>query len=67
MFLAKTWFDKVRLCYIRDKLKFKGLLDFSGDEKGGGVTVMWKKDVDFTVDTYSPNHIDAIINKGKED
>ena len=67
MFLAKTWLDKARLCYIRDKLKFKGLLDFSGDGKGGGVTVMWKKDVDFIVDTYSPNHINAIINKGKED
>ena len=31
------------------------------------MAVMWKKDIDFSVDTYSPNHIDAIINKGKED
>ena len=28
--------------------------------------IFWKKEVDFSVDTYSPNHIDAIINKGKE-
>ena len=31
------------------------------------MAIMWKKDIDFSVDTYSPNHIDAIINKGKED
>ena len=28
---------------------------------------MWKKDVDFSVNTYSLNHIDAITNKGKDD
>ena len=33
----------------------------------GGWLLCGKKDVDFSVDTYSPNHIDAIINKGKED
>ena len=31
------------------------------------MAVFWKKDVDFSVDTYSPNHIDVIVNKGKED
>ena len=31
------------------------------------MAIMWKKDVDLSVDIYSPNHIDAIINKGKED
>ena len=46
---------------------FEGLLDFSREGRGGGVAIMWKKDVDLLVDTYSPNHIDAIINKGKED
>ena len=67
MFLAETWLDKARLIFIRDKLKFEGLLEFSREGKGGGVAVMWKKYVDFSVDTYSPNHIDATINKGKED
>ena len=31
------------------------------------MAIMWKKDVDLSVDIYLPNHIDAIINKGKED
>ena len=28
--------------------------------------VFWKEEVDFLMDTYSPNHIDEVINKGKE-
>lgn len=35
--------------------------------KGGGLAVFWKHDVDLLVDTYSSNHIDTIINQGKED
>ena len=31
------------------------------------MAVFWKKEVDFSVDTYSPNHIDVIVNKGKEE
>ena len=65
MFLAETGLDKARLIFIRDNLKFEGLLEFSGEGRGGRVAVMWKKDVDVSVDTYSLNHIDAIINKGK--
>ena len=67
VFLAETWLDKARLLFLRDKLKFEGLLEFSREGRGGGVAIMWKKDVDFSVDTYSLNHIDAIINKGKDD
>lgn len=43
------------------------MLEFLRDGRGGGVAIFWKKEVDFAVDTYSPNHIDAIVNKGKED
>ena len=67
MFLAETWLDKARLLFIRDKLRFEGLLEFSREGRGGGVAILWKKEVDFSVDAYSSNHIDAIINKGKDD
>ena len=40
MFLAKTWLDKARLLFIRDKLKFEGLLDFSREGRGGGLAIM---------------------------
>ena len=50
VFLAKTWLDKARLLFLRDKLKFEGLLEFSREGRGGGVAIMWKKDVDFSID-----------------
>ena len=43
------------------------MIEFSREGRGGGVAVFWKKEVDFSVDTYSPNHIDAIVNKEKEE
>ena len=66
VFIAKTWLKKARLIYFRDKLKFDGMIEFSRKGRGRGVVIFWKKEVDFSVDTYLPNHIDAIINKGKE-
>lgn len=29
--------------------------------------LFWKKDCDILVDTFSPNHIDAIVNKGRDE
>ena len=66
VFVAETWLKKARLISLRDKWKFDGMIDFSREGRGGGVAVFWKKEMDFSVDTYSPNHIDAVINKGKE-
>ena len=32
--------------------------------RGGGFL---EEIMDFSVDTYSPNHIDVVVNKGKEE
>ena len=66
MSVVETWLKKVRLIYLHDKSKFDGMIDFSREGRGRGVVIFWKKEVDFSVDTYSANNIDAIINKGKE-
>ena len=31
------------------------------------MAIFWKEGCDFSIDIYSSNHIDAIVNKGKED
>ena len=67
VFLAETWLDKAKLETIKVRYKFGGLVEVSREYRGGGVVVLWKRECDFTVDTYSLNHIDAIMNKGKED
>lgn len=33
----------------------------------GGLALLWKKDVGITVVTSLPNHINALVNKEKED
>ena len=33
----------------------------------GGLALLWKNSMDIVVDSASLNHIDVIINKGKDD
>jgi len=66
MFLAETWLDKARLETIKVQYKFGGMMEVSRVNKGGGMVVFWKAECNFEVNTYSLNHIDAIVNKGKE-
>lgn len=35
--------------------------------RASGLAVLWKHSVDIIVDSASQNHIDVIINKGKEE
>ena len=67
VFLAETWLDKARLEEIKVRYKFGGLIELSIISRGGGVAIFWKEECDFSIVTYSPNHIDAIVNKGRED
>ena len=66
VFLTETRLDKVRLNEIRIRYKFGGLIEVSKESRGGGIAIFWKAEYDLFVDTYSVNHIDAIVNKGKE-
>ena len=67
VFLAETWLDKARLEEIKVRFKFEGLIEVSRVGRGGGVAILWKKECDFSIDTYSPNHMDGMVNKGKEE
>ena len=67
VFLAETWLDKARLEDIRIKLNFGGMIEVCREMRGGGIVIFWKKEIDFSLGTFSPNHIDGIMNKGKED
>ena len=64
---VEWWLDKARLVDIRTRLNFGGMIEVGRETRGGGIAIFWKKDVDFSLGTFSPNHIDGILNKGKED
>ena len=66
VFLAETWLDKARLEDIRVRLNFGGMVEVCRDTRGGGIVIFWRKEVDFSLGTFSPNNIDGVLNKGKE-
>ena len=66
MFLAKTWLDEFRLVGLRDSFRFGHHHGVSRSTHGGGLVMFWKKDLDLQVMSSSHNHIDALINRGKE-
>ena len=67
VFIAETWADKVRLKNIKRKLEIDNLFVVPRINRGGGLALFWKNSNDVNMETFSKNHIDSIINKGKED
>ena len=67
MFLAETWSDEARLKDIKQKLEFDQVFVVPKENRVGGLALFWKNSIDVTVETFSKNHIDSIINKGKVD
>ena len=67
MFLAETWLTEARLGEIRDKLQMGNYFGVSKVNLGGGLGLFWKRGVELDVESSSLNHIDVLINKGKED
>ena len=66
VFLAETLLDEARLGSIRDSLLFGHHHGVSKISHGGGLALFWKKDLHLSVESSSQNHIDVVINKGKE-
>ena len=66
VFLAETWLDDIRLSGIRDSPLFGHYHGVSRLTRGGGLVLFWKKDFDLQVMSSSHNHIDVLINGGKE-
>lgn len=67
LFIVETWLDETRLSEILKQKDWGQFHIVSKVTLGVGLALIWKHDFDMTVDTSSLNHIDAIINKGKEE
>ena len=66
VFLAETWLDDIRLVGLHDSLRYGHHQGVSRRTRGGGLVLFWKKDFDDQVMSSSLNHIDVLINRGKE-
>ena len=65
-FFSKNWSTKEQMERIKIKLNFDGLFTVTNEDRGGGLTLMWKNSSFVLVDIFSSYHIDAIINGGTE-
>ena len=67
MFLVETWLLNARLGGIKEKLRMGDFFGVSRFSLGVGLALFWKKDVMVDVESSSLNHIDVLINEGKDD
>ena len=67
VFLAETWADEARLQEIKCKIEFDNLFFVERNNRGAGLALYWRNSINVNVDTFSRNHIDSIISKGRED
>lgn len=67
VFIVEIWANEIRLKEVQWNLDFENIFFVERKNRGGGLALYWRNSIDLSIDTFSKNHIDAIINKGKED
>ena len=65
VFLVETWLDEARLVSIHDSQQFGHHHGVSKISRGSGLALFWKKIFDLHIESFSLNHINVLINKGK--
>ena len=66
-FLLETWSGKKQLEKIKFKVKYEGLFTVPNSGRGGGLALLWTSEGAVWVDSFSKNHIDAVVNGGTMD
>jgi len=64
IFLMETKKKKSYLERLRCRLKFDNLFIVPRRNLSGGLALLWMNDVNLHVRTFSPRHIDAVVNPG---
>ena len=67
VFLAETWANEDRLTKLCDDLLFNEKWVVPKVTRASGLALLWKNSVQIGVESSSLNHIDVIVNKGKDD
>ena len=66
VFIAETWLVEARLKVLLKNLKFRNMHVVSKETQEGGLVLLWRGDVQLRVVSSSLNHVDTIINEGKD-
>ena len=46
VFLSETWSSKEHMKWVRDRILFYGCFIVPRNDRGGGLALLWKKEVD---------------------
>uniref|UniRef100_A0A2N9FN80 Protein kinase domain-containing protein n=1 Tax=Fagus sylvatica TaxID=28930 RepID=A0A2N9FN80_FAGSY len=66
VFLIETWQDEGPLERLRCQLQFENKFVANSRNKGGGLCLLWKKCVNIRVHSFSPSHIDAVVDEASD-
>ena len=66
VFIAETWLDEARLQLLLKNVVLGQMHVVSKVIQGGGLALLWKTYFNMSVDSSSLNHIDVVVNAGKE-
>ena len=67
IFLMETRTKASYLEKLRCRLKFDNLFIVPRKNRGGGLALLWMNDLNLHIRTFSPRHIDVVINPGIDD
>ena len=67
IFLMETRKKKSYLERLRCRLKFDNMFIVPRRNLGGGLALLWNNDLNLHIRTFSPRHIDAVVNPGIDD
>ena len=67
VFLMETRKKASYLEKLRCRLKFDNLFVVQRKNRGGGLALLWMNDLNLHIRTFSPRHIDAVINPEIDD
>ena len=63
MFLAEPWIDDARLDQVLRNFDFKNKWSIPSGNRGGGLVLLWKEDIQITVEDSSKYCIDVLVEK----
>ena len=61
LFLMETKQSVEEMRRVQADLPYHYMLAIPNEQRRGGLALLWKEDVKLHIQTYSPNHIDALI------
>ena len=67
IFLMETKVEKSVLVRIGRKMQYNNCFEVPCHNTGGGLALFWATDSNVDVQSFSDNHIDAIIDHGVDD